>query len=1002
MAGSPPDTPPPPAASAKQGLGRMRHGLTIGARLLLLLVAVVLLPVTLIAINAEVASNRLKTTIEASIYQLSRELLSTVPEIRDAAARRAAEGLDERVRLEVERMTTDMARSVARFLYDRDRDIAYVATLDPDPETYRHFLETRRSPVAEHGPWRLSEDQSQWEPLFPQSAAPPLRDQDAPGDTVEDNKRLFRARPPEAVGLGVDQPLYLELTFVDVTGQEQIKVTTSPTLSPELRQVSDRHNTFARAETWFAEASLLQPGEVHVSEMVGVYTPSRVIGPYTPQAAERVGEPFAPEASAYAGTENPLGRRFRGLVRWVTPVVRGGETIGYVTLALDQRHLAAFTDSLDPTEGRYTDIPDPRQGNYAFMLDHRGRTITHPRHYYIVGYDPETGGLVPPWMEQAMYEEWQSSGLSIEAYLEQAPTFHHQSLSKRPALEQLRQGTIAADCRFLNFAPQCIGWYDLTGDGGSGSFQIFWSDVWKLNTAAPIPYYTGPYADSERGFGYITVGVDIDRFHGPANDIRVVIDGTLAAFSERTQGYMDYLSEQVRQVFRTAQLSLWGFAVALVALVLFFALWISWRLDRRVQEVVQGIRLFQSGQRDHRIPVRDQDEISRIADAFNHMAEEIDGAVHALMDSEQRFRATFQQSFHLTGLLDKNGILLRANNTSLQMIGAKESAVIGKPFWETPWWSHDPLQAERLKTAIHRAARGQVDRFSATHHNAEGHMVVVDILISPVHLGTDTELLVVGQDVSERHHMERQREVLIDRLERTNAEMTRFAEITAHHLQEPVRRMGSFAGRLATSLKDQLEPGSEAQTSLTYIREGADTLRTLLHDVQLYLAASQARGEIKLIEGATALEEAKGRLTGSIADSGAQITTGTLPVIRIDRPRLVDVIVVLLENAIKFRRPALAPDIHIDGGIYDEDGRVFLRVSDNGIGIAPEYRTRVLTVFERLHRPAEYPGTGIGLAIVRRIAEDMDGQIEIGDSPSGGTSVTVVFGQQTPQSLIER
>ena len=76
------------------------------------------------------------------------------------------------------------------------------------------------------------------------------------------------------------------------------------------------------------------------------------------------------------------------------------------------------------------------------------------------------------------------------------------------------------DCRYLNFAPQCTGWFDLTRDGGSGSFRIFWSGLWKLNTAAAIPYYTGRYGASRRGFGFVAVGAGLEHFHQPALDTR--------------------------------------------------------------------------------------------------------------------------------------------------------------------------------------------------------------------------------------------------------------------------------------------------------------------------------------------------------------------------------------------------------------------------------------------------------------------------------------------------
>ncbi len=106
-----------------------------------------------------------------------------------------------------------------------------------------------------------------------------------------------------------------------------------------------------------------------------------------------------------------MGKRFQGLVRWATPVLREGKTIGYVTLALDHSHIMEFTDHVVPTERRYAQISDGSTGNYAFMWDYKSRNISHPRDYFIVGYDPKTGEEELPWLEKDHYYTWQKSGM---------------------------------------------------------------------------------------------------------------------------------------------------------------------------------------------------------------------------------------------------------------------------------------------------------------------------------------------------------------------------------------------------------------------------------------------------------------------------------------------------------------------------------------------------------------------------------------------------------------
>ena len=247
------------------------------------------------------------------------------------------------------------------------------------------------------------------------------------------------------------------MTFIDLDGKERVKVVNSPRMNPALRDVSKPENTFVRAEHYFAELQKLEPGQVYVSEVIGAYVGSRIIGHYTPLSVAKAGLPFEPEQSAYAGKENPLGKRFEGLVRFAAPVVEKGHITGYVTLALDHDHLMEFTAHLVPTNERYTEIPDASEGNYAFIWDHKGRSIVHPRHFSITGYNPDSGEPQIPWLEDRIYDKWQASGKNYLNFIQDEPQFVAQSNTKKPAKELTQKGLVGLDCRYLNFAPQCTG-----------------------------------------------------------------------------------------------------------------------------------------------------------------------------------------------------------------------------------------------------------------------------------------------------------------------------------------------------------------------------------------------------------------------------------------------------------------------------------------------------------------------------------------------------------------
>ena len=239
---------------------------------------------------------------------------------------------------------------------------------------------------------------------------------------------------------------------------------------------------------------------------------------------------------------------------------------------------------------------------------------------------------------------------------------------------------------------------------------------------------------------------------------------------------------------------------------------------------------------------------------------------------------------------------------------------------------------------------------------------------------------------------------MADEIEKRDQELRRIAEVTAHHLQEPARRMATYAERLRQHLGDRLDD-EEDRLSLAFIGQQARRQQNLLRDVERYLAANQPRGEIRTTDVGKVVAGVLDRLSSRIAEVDAHISVGELPAAWIDYPRLTDLFDVVLDNALlygaqKSRRrqdgtavvPAAAPlRITIEGS--RQGALVRYRISDNGPGIEAQYRERVFRVFERLSPEGE--GTGIGLSIVRRIAESCGGRAFIDATQDGGCSVVI-------------
>jgi hypothetical protein len=192
---------------------------------------------------------------------------------------------------------------------------------------------------------------------------------------------------PSARVLGIPEqrPLFVEMSFVDLQGRERVKVTTGRSC----RRAAGREpsgGTFLKAERYWPELKKLKPGEIYVSEVIGAYVGSRVIGAYLPASARKAGVEFKPEESAYAGTENPVGKRFRAIVRWATPVV-GRQGVGLRDAGPRPRPHPPVHRPHQPDGSRYTDQRRHRR-QLRLHVGSPSRAISHPRDYFIPGYDP--------------------------------------------------------------------------------------------------------------------------------------------------------------------------------------------------------------------------------------------------------------------------------------------------------------------------------------------------------------------------------------------------------------------------------------------------------------------------------------------------------------------------------------------------------------------------------------------------------------------------------------
>jgi signal transduction histidine kinase len=230
-----------------------------------------------------------------------------------------------------------------------------------------------------------------------------------------------------------------------------------------------------------------------------------------------------------------------------------------------------------------------------------------------------------------------------------------------------------------------------------------------------------------------------------------------------------------------------------------------------------------------------------------------------------------------------------------------------------------------------------------------------------------------------------------DELQRSNAELEQFAYVASHDLQEPLRKVASFSQMLRRRYSDRLD--ERANQYIDFAIDGANRMQTLINDLLEFSRVGrfhEARANVDLEEVyATTVNT----LSIAVDEAGARISHDPLPTVTGDPGQLGQLLQNLLSNAIKFRSPDRSPQIHLSATRNDDLWH--FAVSDNGIGIGAEYAERVFVIFQRLHTREAYPGTGIGLAICKKIVEFHGGTIGVDTTHTPGTRITFTLPADT-------
>jgi signal transduction histidine kinase len=232
-----------------------------------------------------------------------------------------------------------------------------------------------------------------------------------------------------------------------------------------------------------------------------------------------------------------------------------------------------------------------------------------------------------------------------------------------------------------------------------------------------------------------------------------------------------------------------------------------------------------------------------------------------------------------------------------------------------------------------------------------------------------------------RHQVEEDLARKVDELARSNADLEQFAYVASHDLQEPLRMVTAYTQLLGEKYKGRLD--ENADKFIGYASEGATRMQVLIQDLLKFSRVGRKEAPYANVDCNAVMEEVRQTLTSAIQESGAVVSSTNLPSVWADRTQMMQVFQNLIGNAIKFRGKD-PPVVRVQA--EKTDRHWLFSVSDNGIGIAPEYADNVFVVFQRLHARTEYPGNGIGLAICKKIVERFGGKIWMESQPGAGSS----------------
>ncbi|HLO76052.1 MAG TPA: ATP-binding protein [Magnetospirillum sp.] len=368
--------------------------------------------------------------------------------------------------------------------------------------------------------------------------------------------------------------------------------------------------------------------------------------------------------------------------------------------------------------------------------------------------------------------------------------------------------------------------------------------------------------------------------------------------------------------------------------------------------------------------------------AFARQSRREEAFLSALRQSEERLRFAQFALDHAADMVfwvDAHGHILYANEAAARRLGYSREALVGndigivdRHFSAEAW----PYHLKRLKRLGHA-------RFETTNTAADGRTYPAEVVANCVQFAGGDYVCAFVRDIGQRKAAEIALAEKTGKLEASNAELEQFAYVASHDLREPLRMVSSFVTLLARRYGPQLN--DEAREFIDLAQDGAVRMDRLILDLLEYSRVGRLDRPLVPVPLGTVVEQALRSLALAVDDAKATVEVAAdLPLVVGNEEELLRLMLNLTGNALKYRHPERPPQVRI--GWRREGAEIVCWVADNGIGIAPQYFDRIFRIFQRLHSRERYEGTGIGLAICKKIVERHQGRIWVESVPDQGST----------------